>query len=212
MKAKLLLLTFLTVSISLSAQKIYLEGGYLNPYRYGAKTSDYYFDAVRLGVLYEHNLKYNFGIQTGALLNAGYSHKYQLYGQTPDSVDYTTRNFSLDIPAHLVYHQKLFWGISMFGYVGPTLQIGLFQPQTINSNLSEAYTQLTGITSGERDLYSYDQGVRRINLQLGTGGGFQWKKYILKGGFDWGINSLDRSGYDRVLQRNWHVSFVYQLK
>ncbi|MCE1156239.1 MAG: PorT family protein [Bacteroidales bacterium] len=212
MKAKLLLLTLLSVSFSLSAQKIFLEGGYLNPYRYGEKTSDYYFDAVRFGVLAEYDLKYNFGIQTGVLLNTGYSHKYQLYGQTPDSIEYTTWNIGIDIPARIVYHQKLFWGISMFGYAGPNFQIGLAQPQKINSNLSELYQQLTGISSGSRDLYTHNEGIRRINVQLGAGGGFQWKKYILKGGFDWGINSLDRTGYDRVLQRNWHVSFVYQLK
>lgn len=213
-KVNLVFFVLFAATHSLNAQKLFLEAGYLNPHRSGAVSREDYFDAGRVGVLAEYALKYNFGIQTGALLNVGYAHKVQRYGLTSgsDSVIYKTFNVGIDIPARIVYNQKLFWGISMFAFAGPNIQIGLFQPQTTEASLSTNWQQLTGITSGTRDLYSYDQGVRRINFQLGLGGGFQWKKYILKGGYDWGINGLDKTGADRMLQRNWYTSFVYQLK
>lgn len=211
-KANLLLLMLFAATITLSAQKIYLEGGYLNSHRFGELSPEDYFDGGRAGVIAEYDLKYNFGVQTGVLLNIGYASKVQRYGQDDDSVKYTTWNIGLDIPVRLVYHQKLFWGISMFGFAGPNIQLGIFQPQDTQASLSQTYQSLTGITSGKRDLYTYADGMRRINLQLGAGGGFQWKKYILKGGYDWGINSLDKTGFDRMVHNNWHVSFVYQLK
>lgn len=211
-KTKLIVFTLLASSLVMNAQKIFIEGGYLNAHRSGALSREDYFDAARVGLIAEYELKYNFGFQTGVLLNTGYAHKIQRYGMGSDSVEYSTWNIGIDIPARIVYNQKLFWGISMFAFAGPNIQIGLYQPQTTEASLSETYQQLTGITSGTRDLYSIDNGVRRINLQLGAGGGFQWKKYILKGGYDWGLNGLDKTGYDRMLQHNWHVSFVYQLK
>lgn len=211
-KANLLLLMLFAATITLSAQKIYLEGGYLNSHRFGVLSPEDYFDGGRAGVIAEYDLKYNFGVQTGVLLNIGYASKVQRYGQEDDSVKYTTWNIGLDIPVRLVYHQKLFWGISMFGFAGPNIQLGIYQPQDVQASLSQTYQDLTGITSGKRDLYTYANGVRRINLQLGAGGGFQWKQYILKGGYDWGINGLDKTGFDRMVHNNWHVSFVYQLK
>jgi hypothetical protein len=213
-KVNVLLLALFAVTISLNAQKLYIEGGYLNPKRYGADTSEDYFDAVRVGVLYEHVLPYNFGVQTGALLNTGYAHKIQRFGIGTDKVEYSTWNYGIDIPVRGIYHQKLFWGLSMFAFAGPNIQLGIYQPQEVNASLSDIYTEILGISSGTRDLYTYkdDKGVRRINLQMGVGGGLQWRKYALKSGFDWGLNGLDRTGRDRVLQRNWYVSFVYQLK
>jgi hypothetical protein len=213
-KALFLFLILCAATLPIAAQKVYVEGGYLNPKRFGPDTSEDYFDAARVGALVEYELKYNFGFQTGALLNTGYAGKTQRYGMGTDSVNYSTWNVSIDIPARIVFHQKLFWGLSMFGFAGPAIQVGLFQPQQVDAALSDTYTQLTGITSGSRDLYTHDgdKGVRRINLQLGAGGGFQWRNYILKSGYDWGINNLDRTGRDRVVQNNWYLSFVYQLK
>ena len=211
-KATFLLLILLTASITLSAQKYHIEAGYTNAHRFGEMSPQDYFDAVRIGVIAEYNLKYNFGIQTGALLNTGYASKIQRFGSGSDSIAYSTWNIGIDIPAHIIYHQKLFWGISMFGFAGPTIQIGLFQPQKTEASLSALYEQYTGVTSGTRDLYTIDNGVRRINLQLGAGGGFQWRQYILKAGYDWGINTLSKTGSNQMLQNNWHLSFVYQLK
>lgn len=197
--------------ISVNAQKITLEGGYFNPKRVGPNTGETYFDAIRLGALAEFDMKYNFGIQTGLLYNVGYSNKTQRYSVMRDSVDYTTWSHALEIPIRLVYNQPLFKDFKIFGFAGPNIQIGLIQNQQVDVGLSDALVEMTGIQSGNYNLYGQKK-LNRINLQLGAGGGVQWRKYSVKGGYDWGLNNLDRTKADKVKQGNWYVSLGYQIK
>jgi hypothetical protein len=47
---------------------------------------------------------------------------------------------------------------------------------------------------------------------MGTGGGVQWKNYQLKGGYDFGINSINKIDSSKLLhQSGWYVSLVYQF-
>lgn len=128
-----------------------------------------------------------------------------------DTVLYTTWSHALEIPGRVIYHQKLFGAVSIFGFAGPNLQIGLFQPQNVQSNLNDTFTNMTGIITEKRDLYSAGL-LNRVNVQLGAGGGIQWRNYMIKSGFDWGLNNLDRTKNDYIVQRNWYVSFGYQFK
>jgi hypothetical protein len=194
----------------LFAQKITLEGGYFNPKRTGASTSETYFDAIRVGAQAEFDLKYNFGFQTGLFYNIGYSNKIQKYAVSSDSVIYKTWSHALEIPLRIVYNQPLFKDFKVFGFAGPNIQIGLFQNQNVNSNLSAYWVTATGIESGKFNLFKND--LYRVNFQLGAGGGVQWRQFILKSGYDWGINSLDRTKNDHISQSQWYVTFGYQLK
>ena len=210
---------FLTICLIISvlilkAQTISIEAGYFNPKRDGASYNKMYFDAVRLGATYTYDWKYNLGFQSGLLFNTGYSHNVQRYSMRGDSVLYRTWDFGLEIPIRAVYHVKLFKNVKLFGYAGPNIQIGLFQPQRIDVNLSPVLTEMTGIQSGTFNLYTSDlqpNGINRLNLQLGTGGGIQWKNYLLKSGYDWGLNNLDRTKRDRITQGQWHLTFGYQF-
>ena len=214
----ILLLLAITGIISVNAQKITLEGGYFNPKRVGPVTSKTYFDAVRVGALAEYELKYNFGIQSGILYNIGYSNKMQRYAISGDSVVYTTWSHALEIPVRIVFNQPLFKDFKIFGFAGPNIQIGLIQNQQVDASLSDEQINLINelnpdfnITSGKTDLY-VQKKLNRINLQLGAGGGVQWRQYIIKSGYDWGINNLDRTKADYVTQGNWYVTFAYQIK
>lgn len=210
---------FLSISILLTvmvikAQTITLEAGYFNSNRDGVFLNKTYFDAVKLGATYTYDWKYNLGFQSGLLLNTGYSHNVQKFSTKGDSVIFRTWNVGLEIPVRAVYHVKLFRNVRLFGYAGPNIQIGLFQPQRIDANLSAVLAEMTGIQSGRFDLYTSDlqpNGINRINLQLGTGGGIQWKNYLLKSGYDWGLNNLDRTKKDRITQGQWHLTFGYQF-
>lgn len=198
-------------SISINAQKITLEGGYFNPKRVGPHTGETYFDAIKIGAVAEYDLKYNFGVQSGLLYNIGYSNKIQRYAVVGDSVSYTTWSHALEIPVRLVYNQRLFKDFKVFGFAGPNFQIGLIQNQQVESGLNDLLTNITGIHSGKYELYGQKK-LYRINFQLGAGGGIQWRKYSVKGGYDWGINNLDRTKVDKVKQGNWYISLGYQIK
>lgn len=207
-----LLFTLLLIGIiSSHAQTITLEGGYYNPKRIGPSTSETYFDAIRIGALTEYDWKYNFGIQSGLFYQVGYSNKTQKYSMTGDSVVYNTWDHALSIPLRIVYNQRLFKDFKIFGFAGPNIQIGLFQSQTTDAYLTESIAEMTGIESGKADLYSSGK-INRINLQIGAGGGVQWREYSLKSGYDWGLNNLDRTKSDYVTQGNWYVTFGYRIK
>jgi len=217
MKQNILLITILIALsvMSLQAQNITLEGGYFNPKRVGSNTGETYFDAIRLGAIYTYNWQYNLGFQTGLLMNTGYSHKIQRYSMSGDSILYRTWDFALELPLRAVYKLKLFGDVSIFGFAGPNIQVGLVQNQRTEANLSAALTQLTGISSGTTDLYTAGaaaNGIRRFNLQLGAGGGVQWKEYSVKSGYDWGLNNLDATGRDYVTKGQWYVTLGYQIK
>lgn len=197
--------------ISANAQKITLEGGYFNPKRVGPSTSETYFDAIRVGAMVEYDLKYNIGIQSGLLYNVGYSNKMQRYAVSGDSVVYTNWSHAIEIPVRVVYNLPLFKDFKIFGFAGPNFQIGLIENQTIEAGLSDALTEMTGIQSGKYELYSQEK-LNRINLQIGAGGGVQWRKYIIKSGYDWGLNNLDRTKADKVRQGNWYITLSYQIK
>ncbi len=63
----------------------------------------------------------------------------------------------------------------------------------------------------ENDLYKKAM-ISRINFQMGAGGGVQWKNYQLKGGYDFGINSINKVDTSKLLrQSGWYVSLVYQF-
>jgi hypothetical protein len=214
MKLKKINLIFFLVTIcilSVNAQRITLEGGYFNPKRVGPVTGETYFDAIRVGALAEYDLKYNFAIQSGLFYNIGYSNKMQRYAVVGDSVVYNTWSHALEIPVRVVYYLPLFKDFKIFGFAGPNIQIGLIQNQQVDAGLSDELEQRTGIQSGKFELYGQEK-LNRINLQIGAGGGVQWRKYSLKGGYDWGLNNLDRTKVDKVRQGNWYVTLGYQIK
>ena len=150
-------------------------------------------------------------MQSGLLYNIGYSNKVQKYDITTDSVTFRTWSHALEIPLRIVYNQGLFKDFKIFGFAGPNIQIGFIQNQNVTSLLSESTSEFTGIQGGKYNLYK--NNLNLINFQLGTGGGIQWREFILKSGYDWGLNNLDKTKRDkRLTQGNWYVSFAYQIK
>ena len=129
-----------------------------------------------------------------------------------DSVVYNTWTHGLEIPLHIIYNQKLFGDVSIFGYAGPNIQIGINQNLWMTETLSTSLENLTGITAVDGAQNLYQSKLQRINFQLGAGGGVQWKQFMLKSGYEWGINNLDKTGVDYVTQGHWYASFAYQIK
>jgi len=56
-----------------------------------------------------------------------------------------------------------------------------------------------------------DNVLRRLNIQLGAGGGIQWRKYRLKSGYDFGLLDLYKSKTASLHQSGWFVSFGYEF-
>lgn len=195
------------------AQTYRLEAGFVSPKQHGDGFSTTYFNGIRLGATAEFNLKHNFSLLTGALYSVVYSNKVQNYSAS-DSVIYKTFGHFLDVPLRLTYTLPITKNLKVFAFAGPNLNIGLAQPQKIQADLSDAWSTYTGIKSvnyGDNDLYK-NAMISRINFQMGAGGGVQWKNYQLKGGYDFGINSINKVDTSKLLrQGGWYVSLVYQF-
>lgn len=201
-----------------SAQTYRIEAGFVSPKQSGSSFSTNYFNGVRLGATAEFDLKNNFSLLTGALYSVVYSTKVQYYGlESVDSVSYKTFGHSIDIPLHLTYTLPITKDLKVFAFAGPNLNIGLAQPRNIVATFSkstiERYEEKGIIvpTTGTEDLYKSAM-ISRINFQMGAGGGVQWKNYQLKGGYDFGINSINKIDSSKLLhQSGWYVSLVYQF-
>lgn len=214
LRIKFILLSIITVGI-LSAQTYRLELGSVNPKQSGSQFSTNYFNGVRLGGTVEFDLKNNFSLLSGALYSLVYSSKVQYYSSA-DSVNYKTFGHSIDIPLRLNYTLPLFKNVKVFGFVGPNINIGLAQPRkttaVLKSSIISVIDEFTGNVpvTGTEDMYKAAM-ISRINFQMGAGGGVQWKNYQLKGGYDFGINSINKIDSSRFIQSGWYVSLVYQF-
>jgi len=214
LRIKLILLSIISVGI-LSAQTYRLELGSVNPKQSGSQLSTNYFNGVRLGGTVEFDLKNNFSLLSGVLYSLVYSNKVQYYSSS-DSVNYKTFGHSVDIPLRLTYTLPLFKNVKVFGFVGPNLNIGLAQPRkttaVLSSSIISVINEFTGNVpvTGTEDMYKAAM-ISRINFQMGAGGGVQWKNYQLKGGYDFGINSINKIDSSRFTQSGWYVSLVYQF-
>ncbi|MDD3079494.1 MAG: outer membrane beta-barrel protein [Paludibacter sp.] len=212
----------------LSAQKYSIEAGFISPKQSGKYFSTNYFNGVKLGVNAEFELKNNFSLLTGVLYDVVYLNKVQKYAlgdedaDDQDSIVYKTYNHSIDIPIRLAYSFRFWKDFRVFGFAGPNINIGIAQPRKTfvslsGNNLDIVKDPLTGETyeSGTmtetEDLYK-SALIRRINLQIGAGGGIQWKNYQLRGGYDFGINSINIIDTSKLMhQSGWYVSLVYQF-
>ena len=201
-----------------SAQTYRIEAGFISPKQSGSSFSTNYFNGIRVGATAEFELKNNFSLLTGALYSVVYSSKVQYYAlESADSVSYKTFGHSIDVPLRLTYTLPITKDLKVFAFAGPNLNIGLAQPRNTTAILSQSSKDLIasqgGIVpeTGTQDLYKSAM-ISRINFQMGAGGGIQWKNYQLKGGYDFGINSINKIDTSKLLhQSGWYVSLVYQF-
>lgn len=199
--------------------KIAVGAGYVNQIRYGANVSSTYFNGARIGATSNYDLKNNVSLLTGVLYSVVYSDKKQGY---PNSkfVNYITLGHFFDIPLQVMYNLPFSKTFKMFAFAGPNINIGLFQKQDItfsdnllgNNNIT-AYNEFktfTGIEPKTIDFYK-ESVLNRLNLQIGVGGGIQWKNYQLKSGYDFGINNLNKLDNGNQYQKGWFVTFSYEF-
>ena len=204
-----LLLLFISLSLTLASQKYALEIGYSNPTRYGVNASPTNFYGGHLGGTASFELRKNVSLLTGALYSFVYSDKYQGYVY-PEGVSYKTQGHFLDIPLQISYSLPLNKNLKFIGFAGPKINIGLYQRQETISTLSYPINDPLYIGSSMNDLYK-ESLLNRLNLQIGLGGGIQWKNYQLKSGYDWGITNLNKVNTGNLYQKGWYVTFSYEF-
>lgn len=213
-------------SDSLSTAKIKpvyrAETGYSQQSRSGDKSSMTPYYGIRLGGNVEFPLKYNFGIQTGLIYNFSKGDKTQYYVSPKDTASYTYSNHTLNVPLRATYTLPIFWKLKLFAYAGPVFSIGLSEPTTLKASKTvwvksgeyNAYTDKENRlnTAGVIDKPTWESdALNRFNIQLGAGGGVQWRNLRVKGGYDWGILNISKNKNAPQHNKGWSVSLEYEF-
>lgn len=199
-----------------------IEAGYVQNDNRNRDTTIYYQHGMRLGATVDFNLPYRFSIQTGALATLTYGVNKQHWASlTQESAQVEVLNhhivqLQLTIPARAYYNIKLWKKLNMFFYAGPQLQLGLTNYDIIDNQTSALCTQY--IESLNQLATDHDRYVNkelyRVNVQFGLGGGFEWDRYRLQAGYDFGLNNLLKTPIvpeEKIYEWGWMVAFSYKF-
>ena len=207
-----------------------LEIGYAQLNHQTQDTSAIYLHGLRLGGTIDFILPHNFSIQTGALATFTYGQSNQHWPST--SLDENGNNddenaqtnilqrhalqLQLTIPVRAYYNITLWRQLRMFLFAGPQLQIGLTNYDLINNKMSATTTQWVeqqGISTESKEHYLTHK-LYRTNIQFGIGGGFEWDRYRLQAGYDFGLNNILRTPIlpdQKMTEWGWITTFSYRL-
>lgn len=188
--------------------KYRITAGYGQSYLLGNRFVTSPYQSIYSGVNVELPIRYGIGVETGLKYNYMLGKKTQRYAHNQKfKFTYDTHQFI--VPINAIYTSPTFWGLKLFAFAGANFNISLYQTQTVK----KSNVNTTGVTNS----LSYPKAgtfhnvYNRLNFQLGAGGGIQWKQFRLRGGYDWGINNLNKNSQNTAKLKGWYTSFEYQF-
>ena len=229
---KRLLMTFviLMTMMTLHAQDyIGVQLGYarsltrLNTPESGKSLSTTGYNGLKVGFVYDATIIKGFGATIGLnyTFGANATDWMKKVGTQPGGfpqIRSRGQYHQLEIPVDWQYKFEIAKRTWLMLYTGPTLQCGLiFKDKWYarSDNKSNAFTH-------EEDLYSVedmeDYALKRLNVTWGIGAGFQYERYFLRGGYDFGLinpykaqSFLGEDIYTRGRLDQWQVKLGMYL-
>ncbi len=157
-----------------------------------------HFNGFKVGLIYDASYVAGFGSSMGinytfGVHNGGWDRRnaYNTYPQDRQLITYN----ELEVFVDWQYKFEVAKETYLILYTGPTIQCGL----TLNWRKDTRDEALDNIglptgeiitTRGERtNSYNVggENGFKRLNVTWGVGAGFQYKRYFLRGGYDFGL-------------------------
>lgn len=197
-----------------------------------------YLHGARVGATVNFLLPHRLSAQVGLL----YTLTYGTYQQSWAAMGYEdvyahsayihhrVMQHQLTIPARVYANIHLWKDLNMFLYAGPQLQIGLASHDNLKACVTDSTIHwmngqaVVDIPGGTTTISSpvqtepYDRyqvkELWRTNIQMGVGGGFEWDRYRLQAGYDFGLNNLVHQrvvANQHMWEWSWYVSFSYRL-
>ncbi len=201
-----------TVKSDVSSIKYRAELGYGQNFLHGNYSVTSSYHVIKGGVNVEIPLNLGFGVETGLRYSVGFGKRNQVYAHN-DTAKFSYTGHYIDIPLRANYTLPIFWGLKLFAYAGPTFNIGLVHKENVSlvwSTPDPAPTNpLNYPVAGSYN--SYAENLNRFNIQLGAGGGLQWRNYRIKSGYDWGLNNLSKDKNRPQRAQGWYVAFEYEF-
>jgi hypothetical protein len=149
------------------------------------------YNGFKVGLVYDATIVKGFGVSMG--LN------YTFAANKTDKVSATSvglypqlfsrgQYHQIEIPVDWQYKFEIAKRTWLLLYTGPTLQCGLAFNQ--KGYLFDGKQELPD-TQGNKSFYSQedmnDYALKRLNVTWGVGAGFQYERYFLRGGYDFGL-------------------------
>jgi hypothetical protein len=149
------------------------------------------YNGFKVGLVYDATIVKGFGVSMG--LN------YTFAANKTDKVSATSvglypqlfsrgQYHQIEIPIDWQYKFEIAKRTWLLLYTGPTLQCGLAFNQ--KGYLFDGKQELPD-NQGNKSFYSQedmnDYALKRLNVTWGVGAGFQYERYFLRGGYDFGL-------------------------
>jgi hypothetical protein len=180
------------------------------------------YNGLKIGFVYDATLWKGLGVSMGLNYTFGasvtdwtqkVSTQQGLYPQVRSRGQY----HQLEIPVDWQYKFEIAQNTWIILYTGPTLQCGL----ALNDKWYIRLNKDSESILKEENLYSEqdmaDYALKRLNVTWGIGAGFQYEKYFLRGGYDFGIinpykaQSFNNGIYTRGRFDQWQIKLGMYL-
>jgi hypothetical protein len=180
------------------------------------------YHGMKIGFVYDATLWKGLGVSMGLNYTFGanvtdwtqkVSTQQGLYPQVRSRGQY----HQLEIPVDWQYKFEIAQNTWIILYTGPTLQCGL----ALNDKWYIRLNKDSESILKEENLYSEqdmaDYALKRLNVTWGIGAGFQYEKYFLRGGYDFGIinpykaQSFNNGIYTRGRFDQWQIKLGMYL-
>ena len=152
------------------------------------------YNGFKVGVVYDATIIKGFGVTMGLNYTFGANSTPWVKKVSSQPTDYPQVSSNglyhqLEIPVDWQYKFEIAKRTWLMLYTGPTLQCGLsFTKKNYINNGKDAQQDVANRTD---DIYSEedmkDNTLKRLNVTWGIGAGFQYERYFLRGGYDFGL-------------------------
>lgn len=157
------------------------------------------FHGFKVGVVYDGSFAAGFGASMGlnytfGVYNSGWESRNPAYGDYPKDRQLITYN-QLELFVDWQYKFEVAKETYLILYTGPTIQCGLTLDWRKDTKNQDFITGEVVTVNGDAiDAYKIDSesslgqnAFKRINVTWGVGAGFQYQRYFLRGGYDFGL-------------------------
>ena len=146
------------------------------------------YNGFKVGLVYDATIVKGFGVSMGLNYTFGnHTSAWKQIGKLPYPQERSTGQYhQLEIPIDWQYKFEIAKRTWIILYTGPTLQCGL----DLTSKLYKTNNGKEIILEKDNSFYSEDmkdKELKRINVTWGLGAGFQYDRYFLRGGYDFGL-------------------------
>lgn len=155
------------------------------------------YNGFKVGLVYDATIIKGFGVSMALNYTFGnHTSAWKQIGKLPYPQERSTGQYhQLEIPIDWQYKFEIAKRTWIILYTGPTLQCGLDLTSKLYNNNGKEITLEKDNSFYSEDMK--DKELKRINVTWGLGAGFQYDRYFLRGGYDFGlINPYKASQFD----------------